>query len=94
MILARVTGTVVATRKNRALEGFRLLLVHPVDLEDRLTGVSFIAVDLVDAGVGERVLVLDDGGAARIAIPNEKLPIRHVVMGVVDQVEVASEYTR
>lgn len=92
MILARVTGTVVATRKNKALEGFRLLLVHPIDLSGRLIGTSFIAVDVVDAGVGDRVLVLDDGGSARIVIPNEKLPLKHVVMGVVDELEVASEY--
>ena len=71
MILARVTGTVVSTQKNRELEGHRLLLVQPIDLEGIRMGASFAAVDVVDAGVGDQVLVLDEGGGARIVLKND-----------------------
>ncbi len=89
MILARVTGTVVSSQKNRELDGQKMLVVHPIDLEDELIGNSFLAVDVVDAGVGDRVLVLEEGGSARIVLRNDKAPLRHVVVGVVDGIEVS-----
>lgn len=92
MILARVTGTVVSTQKNPHLTGHRLLVVHPIDLAGKLVSTSFLAVDVADAGVGDRVLVLDDGGSTRIALGDDKAPLRNVVVGVVDDLEVHEEY--
>ncbi|MBI4618037.1 MAG: EutN/CcmL family microcompartment protein [Planctomycetes bacterium] len=92
MILARVTGTVVSTQKNPHLAGHRLLVVHPIDLDGKLVSTSFLAVDVVDAGVGDRVLVIDDGGSARIALHDEGAPLRNVVVGVVDDIEVDRGY--
>ncbi len=81
MKLARVTGTVVSTVQHSFFDGKRLLVC---DLED--SGGYLIAVDVVDAGVGERVLILDEGTGARqiFGIPNG--PIRSVVVGIVDEV--------
>lgn len=92
MILARVTGTIVATQKNPEFVGYKLLLVHPIDLDGELIKSSFLAVDIVDAGVGDRVLVLDEGGSTRIVLANDKIPLRNVVIGVVDDIHVDREY--
>ena len=91
MILARVTGSVVSTIKNKELEGNRLLVIQPIDLKDEPSGPSFVALDVVDAGVGDRVLVIDEGGSARILLGNDKAPLRNVVIGVVDGVNVPKE---
>lgn len=88
MILGRVTGTVVATKKHPRLEGNRLLIVQPVDLEKRLTGSAFLALDVVDAGEGDLVLVNREGGGARIVFGDQKIPIQAVVVGVVDGVDI------
>jgi microcompartment protein CcmK/EutM len=81
--IARVTGTVVSTISHSFFDGQRLLIC---DLED--TAGYLIAVDTVDAGVGDRVLLLDEGTGARqiFEIPNG--PIRTVVVGIVDDVHV------
>ena len=89
MILGRVTGTVVATKKHPRLEGNRLLIVQPVDLELRLTGSSFLALDVVDAGEGDLVLVNREGGGARIVFGDPQIPIQAIVVGVVDGVDVS-----
>lgn len=88
MILGRVTGTVVATKKHPRLEGNRLLIVQPVDLDKRLTGSSFLALDVVDAGEGDLVLVNREGGGARIVFGDHQIPIQAIVVGVVDGVDV------
>ena len=92
MILARVTGTVVATQKNPEFEGYKLLLVHPIDLDGERIKSSFLAVDIVDAGVGDQVLVLDEGGSTRIVLRNDGMPLRNVVIAVVDNMEVHREF--
>lgn len=87
MILGRVTGTVVATKKHPRFEGNRILIVHPVDLEKRLTGSSFLALDVVDAGEGDLVLVNREGGGARIVFGDQQIPIQAIIVGVVDGVD-------
>ena len=83
MKIARVAGTVVSTISHSFFDGHRLLIC---DLED--AAGYLIAVDTVDAGVGDRVLLLDEGTGARqiFDIPNG--PIRTVVVGIVDDVHV------
>ena len=68
MILARVTGTLVSTQKNRKLDGAKLLLVQPLTLEDTARGPELLAVDGVGAGVHEKVLIVLEGRAASDAI--------------------------
>ena len=91
MILARITGTVVSSQKNREFEGHKMLLVQPIDLGGKAIGNSFLAIDVVDAGVGDRVIVLEEGGSARIVLNNDKIPLRSVVLGVVDGIDTEEE---
>lgn len=84
MFLARVTGEVVATLKHRALEGRRLLWLERVDPEGRGAGGLRIGVDVVDAGPGDLVLVLDEGNGASQVLQRPRGPIRTVIVGVVD----------
>jgi microcompartment protein CcmK/EutM len=87
MILARVIGTVVATRKDERLLACKLLVVRPVDLRGKPDGSALVAVDTVDAGVGEKVLVVS-GSSARMASGLKDTPVDAAIVGVVDQVDV------
>jgi ethanolamine utilization protein EutN len=86
MKLGRVIGRVWATAKDGALDGRRILLVRPTDPEGRGAGEAYLAVDAVDAGFGERVLVVDEGGSAGLVLSLDDPPIRTVVVGIVDAV--------
>lgn len=86
MFLARVVGDVVATIKHPALAQRKLLLVQPLTGDGAPTGRPAIAVDSVDAGVGDHVLVLDEGNGAAQVLEGPRGPVRTVVVGVVDEV--------
>ena len=86
MFLARVVGDVVATIKHPALEQRKLLLIQPLTGDGVPTGRTTIAVDSVDAGVGDHVLVVDEGNGAAQVLQRPRGPIRTVVVGVVDEV--------
>jgi len=86
MFLARVVGDVVATIKHPALANRKLLLVQPLTGDGTPTGRPSIAVDSVDAGVGDHVLVVDEGNSAAQVLQRPRGPIRTVVVGVVDEV--------
>jgi microcompartment protein CcmK/EutM len=87
MLLGRVIGTVWATRKDEKLEGMKLLVVRQLDLEYKPMPQFLIAVDTVQAGVGEVVLVCQ-GSSARQTKQTEKRPVDAVVMAVVENVSV------
>jgi ethanolamine utilization protein EutN len=86
VFLARVVGDVVATIKHRELEGRKLLLVQPLGPGDEPRGARVIAVDAVQAGVGDRVLVADEGNAAAQVLQRPRGPVRTVIVGIVDHV--------
>ena len=89
MYIGRVSGTVVATIKNELFEGRKLLVVDKLDLTGQATSKYDIAVDMVQAGVGDLVLVLDEGNSARQVLDREPLGvIRAVIVGIVDEVMV------
>lgn len=89
MYIGRVSGTVVATIKNELFEGRKLLVVDRLDLDGAPTAKYDIAVDRVQAGVGDRVLVLDEGNSARQIVDREPLgAIRAVIVGIVDEIEI------
>ena len=88
MLIGRVLGNVVSTQKNRKLEGTKLLLVQPLDLEGQPRGASVIAIDSVDAGVGDRVLLVMDGKAAMAALDRGLAAVDSAVVGVIDAVEL------
>ena len=86
MYIGQVAGTVVATIKHQAFAGHKLLLVERLDLNGQPTADYDICVDMARAGVGDRVLVLDEGNGARQVLNMKVAPIRAVVVGVVDEV--------
>ena len=87
MILAKVVGTVVATRKDPRLEGQKLLVVRPVDPGGKIDGGFLVAVDTVDAGTGETVLIVS-GSSARMASGMKDCPVDAAIVGIIDQIEV------
>jgi len=88
MRIARVVGTVVATKKNRQLDGAKLLLVEPLTLEGEPAGGTLMAVDRLGAGVGERVLVVIEGKAAGHALGRKEAPVDAAIVGIIDTVDV------
>ncbi len=89
MYIGKVIGTVVATVKIDHLDGRKLLLVDQLDLDGSETGGYDIAVDTVQAGPGDTVLVLDEGNGARQVLGLDPGAIRAVIVGVVDQVTLS-----
>ena len=87
MFLARVEGTVVATRKHPSLEGWRLVLCQPVNLSGQPEGVPQVAIDAHGAGLHQRVVISSDGMAARKAVGNERSPARWMIIGIVDELD-------
>ena len=88
MIIARVTGTVVATHKHPKLEGGKLLLVQPLTLEDAPRGPELLAVDGVGAGVNEKVLIVLEGRSASDAIGRKAAPVDAAIVGIVDVIDL------
>jgi microcompartment protein CcmK/EutM len=87
MLLARVVGTVVATRKDERLLGAKLLVVRQVDPQGKDEAGYLVAVDTVDAGTRDRVLVVQ-GSSARMASGLKDCPVDAAIVGVIDSVEV------
>jgi microcompartment protein CcmK/EutM len=85
MFLARVQGEMVATLKHAALEGMRILWIERVGPDLQPIGRMQLAVDTVQAGVGDPVLVLDEGNGAAQVLRRPRGPIRSVIVGVVDE---------
>lgn len=88
MYLARVVGDVVATHRLEALGGRKLLLIRRLALDDREEGDEIIALDVIGVGVGEKVLVVQEGNAARSLFQSGRIPAQAVVVGVVDRVDL------
>lgn len=87
MLLAKIVGTVVATRKDERLVSSKLLVVRPVDPTGKPEGNYLVAIDTVDAGVGETVLIVS-GSSARMASGLKDTPVDAAIIGVVDHVDV------
>jgi ethanolamine utilization protein EutN len=87
MLLARVEGNLVATRKHPSFEGWRLVICQPIGQGGAPEGVPQVAIDAHGAGLHERVIISSDGSAARKAVGSEKSPARWMVIGIVDEEE-------
>jgi microcompartment protein CcmK/EutM len=87
MILARIVGTVVATQKDARLVGSKLLVAQPIDARGNEHGHHLVAVDTVDAGFGETVLIVG-GSSARMAGALQDTPVDAAVVGIVDAIEL------
>jgi len=96
MLIAKVTGSMVATQKVDAMKGHKLLVVEPYRVDpqsrDRLvsTGRSMVAVDTVGAGEGEMV-VITQGSSARLTPETKSLPVDTVIIGIIDSVAVGAK---
>jgi microcompartment protein CcmK/EutM len=88
VLLARIVGTVVATRKDPRLVSNKLLLARPVDPKGKTEGSYLVAVDTVDAGVGETVLIVS-GSSARMASGMKDCPVDAAVVGIIDHVDLS-----
>jgi microcompartment protein CcmK/EutM len=87
MILAKIVGTVVATRKDERLVSNKLLIARPMDPHGKSEGNFLVAVDTVDAGVGETVLIVS-GSSARMASGMKDCPVDAAVVGIVDTIAI------
>lgn len=89
MILGRVVGNIVATQKNDRYEGARVLIVEPIGLDGARAGAEFLALDSVDAGAGDVVLVVREGWAASTAATGRpQAAIDTAIVGVVDRIDL------
>ena len=91
MIIARVVGNVVATQKNADLAGAKILIVQPLTLEGKPQGDELLAVDAVDAGPGDRVLVVQEGWSAAYVVGKTQASIDMAVIGVIDEIKLHSQ---
>ncbi|MBM4370059.1 MAG: EutN/CcmL family microcompartment protein [Deltaproteobacteria bacterium] len=89
MVLGRVLGTVVSTIKHPDYLGMKLYVIQPLDAHLRPAGETFLAVDTVQSGEGDVVLVLREGNGVRQILQRSICPIRSLVVGVVDEVDAA-----
>lgn len=87
MLLARVEGSVIATRKHPSYEGWRLLICQPINASGQAEGTPQIAIDPHGAGLHERVIISSDGMATRLAVGDPKSPARWMIIGLVDEPE-------
>ncbi len=90
MILGRITGSVVSTIHHPVVEGQKLLVAERLDPTGRPSGGYLITLDAIGAGQGETVLILDEGSGARQILGDSNAPVRSIVVGIVDAVELES----
>jgi len=88
MILGKVCGTIHSTINHAFYDSQRLLVVDKLDAYLKPTGKYLICIDRVDAGVGETVLMLDEGNGARQIVGDNQAPLRSVIVGIVDDVHI------
>ena len=84
MMLCKVTGTIVSTQKHPSLKDKKLLLIQQLNLDGDLSGKDILAVDSVDAGVGDIVLAVQEGAAAQQVLGRKDAPVHTVIVAVVD----------
>ncbi|MBU4228357.1 EutN/CcmL family microcompartment protein [bacterium] len=88
MILGKVIGNVVSTIKLPVYQGYKILIVQPVNDKEEPQGESVLALDTVQAGVGDTVLVIDEGNSSRLIMNNSTAPVRTMIVGIVDAIEL------
>jgi ethanolamine utilization protein EutN len=88
MLIGRVIGEVVATQKHASHEGRKVLVVQPLNLDGSNRGDAVLALDAVDAGVGDRILLATDGWASSSAVGRPQTPIDMAVIGFIDEIDV------
>lgn len=90
MLIGRVIGDVVATQKAESHEGRKILMVQPLNLDGSDRGEAVLALDAVDAGAGERVLLTTEGFSAMTSVGRPNSPIDTAVIGIIDEVDLVA----
>ena len=93
MLIARVIGEIVATQKHLSHEGRKILLVQPLNLDGSNRGDAVVALDAVDAGVGDRVLLVTEGFSAMTSVGRPQSPIDMAVIGFIDEIDIPAGLT-
>ena len=88
MILGKVSGSLYSTINHKYFDGKRILMVDLITPDGKKTGDYLFAIDTVGAGAGEKVLIIDEGNSARQILDSEDGPVRSVIVGIVDEVEL------
>jgi microcompartment protein CcmK/EutM len=89
LVLAKVKGNIVSTQKNTHLKGHKLLVVHPIDLNYKFIGKKdVVALDFVDAGIGDIVLLVQEGKAVQQILGHRKAPVHSVIVAIVDSIDI------
>ncbi|WP_321472410.1 EutN/CcmL family microcompartment protein [uncultured Paludibaculum sp.] len=91
MLIGQVIGDITATQKHASHEGKKILLVQPLDLDGSYRGNPIVAVDSVTAGIGDRVLIVQDGFAAFTSVGLKIAPIDTAVIGIIDHIQLVSD---
>lgn len=93
--LARVKGNVISTHKNSELKGYKLLITQAVDLEGNYIGNSeIVAIDFQDAGIGDVVLITQEGDAVQQILGHSRAPVHSIIVAVVDQIDYKKDSVR
>ena len=87
MILGKIIGSVVSTIKLPVYQGYKILIVQPVNDKKEPQGKNILALDTVQAGVGDTVLVIDEGNSSRLIMNNSTAPVRTMIVGIVDAIK-------
>ena len=88
MILGKVCGVIHSTINHKFYDNRKLLIVDKLDLDGKPTDAYLIAVDQVGAGYGETVLVIDEGNSARSIVKDDMAPLRSIIVGIVDEINI------
>jgi len=88
MILSKVIGTIVSTQKNPTFVDRKILVIQPINLGGSAVGRDILALDTVDAGIGDTVLAVQEGSSAHQVLGRKDIPVHTVIVAVVDGLEV------
>jgi len=92
MILAKVIGNVISTMKNKNLVGYKLLLVKEIDLKGEFINKNdALAIDLIDAGIGDTVIIVREGDAVKQILGTSNSPINTMIIAIVDDIDISEE---
>lgn len=94
MIIGEVIGNIVSTQKLKDFEGTKLLLIQPLNLDSTAKGKTVLAIDNIGAGVGEKVLIVQEGRSAMHLLGKGKSPVEAAVIGIIDHFTVDEKTTQ
>ena len=88
MIIGKVTGTIYSTINHKYYDGKKLMIVDKLDGHRNPTGKYLIAIDSVEAGIGDTVLIVDEGNSARQIVKDDTAPLRSIIVGIIDDIYI------